>query len=263
MPHVAPTPDQTLCFYRAALATARLLDHDGDTRVLDSDADAAWQVYGGEFPPAVRCDLVLRNFAMLYPAAFAPGPVFGLSGWYDDAPWGTGFERPALPLVEKLFVHRDIPESVGDALEVSLRAWGLGADTDDAVHTLTAKISPQTIVLVSAGRASAACARAFLRNDRLSIRSQFILVSGDPASRHALGITCALLHQAGLPLLVDVRRDDAESLESWANREKRRLGLTRADLVVLSPDAPGREQEATKALAAALGATETIVLAAS
>ena len=40
-------------------------------------------------------DLVLRDLAMLYPAAFAPDPVFDLPGWYDDEPWGYGFERPA------------------------------------------------------------------------------------------------------------------------------------------------------------------------
>jgi hypothetical protein len=56
-----------------------------------------------------RCNIVLRNFAMLYPAAFAPGLVFGLSGWYDDEPSGTGFERPDAKVVEALFTLRTAP----------------------------------------------------------------------------------------------------------------------------------------------------------
>jgi hypothetical protein len=262
--HFVPTQDQALSFYRAALTTARLIDQDSDPRVLDADADAAWQAYGSEFPPVVRCDLVLRSFAMLYPAAFAPGPVFGLSGWYDDAPWGTGFERPERNTVERLFAQRAVPQSTTEALDISLREWGLAANTLAAEQTLAARISPKTIVIVSGGFAAAAVARVFLRGERLAVRSQVLLVSADPAARHALGIACALLREVGLPLLADLRRDDNESLNAWASRQKKgRLELNRADLLVLSPDASASEQEAAKALAAALGAAERLDVAAS
>ncbi|WP_437872646.1 hypothetical protein [Sorangium sp. So ce363] len=119
MKDTAPTQDQAMCFYRAALSTARLIDRENEHRVLDADADAAWRAYGGDLPPVVRCDLVLRNLAMLYLAAFAPGPVFSLSGWYDDDPWGAGFERPPARMVEGLFAARatrlDREEALGAA----------------------------------------------------------------------------------------------------------------------------------------------------
>lgn len=262
MVNVDPTPGQALQFYRAALATARLLDQDADPRVLDADADAAWRAFGGEFPPAIRCDLVLRNWAMLYPAAFAPGPVFNLSGWHDDAPWGTGFDRPDHKTMDALFLsQRNVPATNADALDAALREWGMVTETTVAEHALTPRISPQTVVVVAGQLAVSSLARIFLHGERLVLRTQVILASADPGSRHVLGITCALLRQARLPVFVDPRRDPKESIADWVAREKRNLEVTRAELVILSPDAPANEREQAQALGAALGAAETIDLA--
>jgi hypothetical protein len=256
-----------MSFYRAALSTARLIDHENDHRVLDPDADAAWRAYGNDLPTVVRCDLVLRNFAMLYPAAFAPGPVFGLAGWYDDDPWGTGFERPAASLVEGLFAACATPPSAALALEQALAAWDLSGqpapseagDTESA--GLHERISPTTNLVVAGARATAAVARAFVRGERLSARSQVVLVSERPESRHALGIACALLREAGVPLLANLHRAPDEPLGSWASREKQRLGMAQARLLVVSPDTTATELSAAKALAEALGADETVTMA--
>jgi len=251
------TPDQALNFYRAALLTARLLDQESETRMLDADADAAWEAQAGEFPPVVRCDLVLRNLAMLYPAAFAPGPVFGLSGWYDDAPWGTGFERPDRHLVETLFAQRSVPASSIDALDAALNAWNLASVDAPA---LTARISSKTTVIVTGGRAAASVIRLLLGLESPALRTQVLLASVDPGARHTLGLACALLRQAHSPFFVDVRRDEKESLDTWADREKRRLDVARADLVVLSPDASPAERQAALALARCMSALETVEL---
>jgi hypothetical protein len=264
---IPPTQDQALAFYRAALPTARLMDRDAEHRVLDADADAAWRAYGDDLPVAVRCDLVLRNFAMLYPAAFAPGPVFGLSGWYDDDPWGTGFERPPAHVVEGLFAVRSAPESAHDALDQALAAWGLAAGDPH----LSAALSPSTCVIAAGARALAAVAHAFLRGERLSARTQIIVASARPAGRHILGLTCALQNEQGVPLLLDLSlRDEAahgeapsDRLARWADREKQRLNLTRARFLVVSPDADAGDIEAARALAAVLGADETISLEAA
>lgn len=261
MPPTMPTQEQAVCFYRAALTTARHLDRESDARVLDADADAAWHAYGGDLPVVVRCDLVLRNFAMLYPAAFAPGPVFGLSGWYDDEPWGTGFERPPHKAVESLFVSRNAPHDQADALELALRSWGVGAATQAAEESLRTRISPSTNVIVAGALAAAATARVFLHGERLSVRAQVLLVSVDPAARQILGITCALRREAGVPQLANVPRERSdEPPADWASREKRTITMTRADLLVLSHDASPSEHAAAKALAAALGANDIIAI---
>jgi hypothetical protein len=255
-----PTRDQAISFYRAALSTARLIDRDNDHRVLDADADAAWRAYGSDLPAAVRCDLVLRNFAMLYPAAFAPGPVFSLSGWYDDDPWGAGFERPPAPVVEGLFALRTAPATPADALDQALTAWGLAAG-EPPDPRLSESFSPSTNVIVAGARALAEVARAFLRGERLSARTQLIVVSDRPESRHILGLACALLREHGVPHLIDRRRDADEPIARWADREKQRLGAVRARFLVVSPDADADEIASARALAAALGADETLSLA--
>lgn len=262
MIQTAPTEDQALSFYRAALSTARLIDWDSDHRVLDADADAAWRAYGGDLPAVVRCDLVLRNFAMLYPAAFAPGPVFGLAGWYDDDPWGAGFERPAALTVEALFAGRTAPATTADALDQALAVWGLAVG-DPPDPRLSALFSPDTNVVVAGGRALAEVAHAFLRGVRLSARTQLFVVSDRPSSRHVLGLTCALLNDCGVPHLIDCRRRDDETAQRWAEREKQRLGAARARFLVVSTDADPGELESARALAAALGAGETLSLGAS
>ena len=270
MTQTTPTPHQSMSFYRAALSAARFLDRDNDARVLDPDADAAWKAYGSDLPSVLRCDLVLRNFAMLYPAAFAPGPVFRLSGWYDDDPWGTGFERPPAKEVEAIFAKRPpASTNAAEALELALVAWSLAGARDadahaDAVvdHQLASRLSPSTKLLVVGARAVAEVARAVVRGERLVARTQVIVVGDQPESRHVLAIACALLREAGLPLFAEPPLTADEPLTTWAAREAPRLGGVRAQLLVTSSDAAPRDLEAARALASALGVDETIAIAA-
>lgn len=257
-----------MSFYRAALSAARFLDRDNDARVLDPDADAAWKAYGDDLQPVIRCDLVLRNFAMLYPAAFAPGPVFRLSGWYDDDPWGTGFERPPAKEVEAYFAQRPTPSAnAAAALELALVAWSLAGSRDaDAPAPvdpqLASRLSPSTKLLVVGARAVAEVARAFVRGERLVARTQVIVVGDQPESRHVLAIACALLREAGLPMFAEPPLTADEPLTTWAAREAPRLGGVRTQLLVTSSDAAPRDLEAARALASALGVDETIEIAA-
>ena len=234
-------------FYRAALAAARRIDHDSDHRVLDADADAAWRAYGADMPDVVRCDLVLRNLAMLHPAAFAPGPVFGLPGWHEDDPWGAGFVAPPAAVIEGLFADRAAAASAAEALDEALDAWGLGGG-DDA--DLAARISTTTHLIVAGPRAAAAVARAFVRGERLSWRTQVVVVSEGPSARHIAGITCALLGERGVPPFVEPSQEPGDTTATWAARERERLGAPRAQLCVLSSDATRAESEAARALGA-------------
>ena len=84
-----------------------------------------------------------------------------------------------------------------------------------------------------------------------------------PPCRHVLGLTCALLNDRGVPHLVDCRRRDDETASHWAEREQHRLGAARARFLVVSTDAEPGELESARALAAALGADETLSLASS
>ncbi len=257
----SPTPEQALSFYRAALITARLVDQASDPHMLDRDADAAWRAYGDDLPAVVRCDLVLRNFAMLYPAAFAPGPVFGLSGWYDDNPWGSDFERPAPQKVEAIFAQRS-PSTPGEALDLALEAWGLAASCKAAPDArITERLTRATFVVVCGTRALSEIVRAFAADERLAIRAQVLLVSTAPAARQLLGMACALNREAGVPLLANLQRAEGEAWSAWADREKRRLGVAQARLFVVSADETEETRAAAAALATALGAADAIDVA--
>ncbi len=256
-----PTPDQALAFYRAALAAARFVDLEADPRTLDRDADLAWRAYGDDLPVVVRCDLVLRNLAMLYPAAFAPGPVFGLAGWYEDCPWGTGFERPSAKLLEAHFGKRQAAADADAAFDESASAWGVDVPRR-RLPGLAEKLARATHVVVSGAAALAEVVRVFTADERLSLRAQVILVSDSPGPRHLLGVACALSRQAGVPHLAQLERADGESWADWAKREKARLGITQARFFVRSPDASVEERAAAEALASALDASDTIEVSA-
>lgn len=257
----APTPDDALSFYRAALAAARFVDLEADPRTLDRDADLAWKAYGDDLPLVVRCDLVLRNLAMLYPAAFAPGPVFGLTGWYEDSPWGTGFERPNARTLEAYFAKRQAPADATAAFDESASAWGV-ATTTAGLPGLAEKLARATHVVVTGGLALVQVVRAFAADARLALRAQVLLVSASPGPRHLLGLACALSRQPGVPHLAELERPPGESWAEWAKREKARLGITTARFVVTSADCAPEERAAAAALAEALGVDDAIEVSA-
>lgn len=232
------TRDDTLAFYKAALAAASYLDRDGPDRLLDSEADAAWRAYDATMPAAIRVDLVLKNLAMLYPAAFAPGPVFELPGWYDDDPWGVGFERPPRDELEALFRRRESPGDFAAALARVREAWTVRAP---APASFAGRLTPTTQVLVCGASATSAVAEAFSSRDNHEVRTQTLLVSETPASRHLLGIASALGRQQGLPRFLSPSPDAAEEVQ--------RRGLAPASLLVVSADATPRELRCATALA--------------
>lgn len=231
------TRDETTAFYKAALAAALTLDRHGPDRLLDGEADAAWRSYDATMPAAVRFDLVLKNLAMLYPAAFAPGPVFELPGWYDDDPWGVGFERPPRDEIEALFRRREAPGDFDAALARVREAWTVRAPRPS---TFAGGLTPTTQVLVCGAAAACAVAQAFGSRDNHEVRTQTLLVSETPASRHLLGIASALGRQQGLPRFL------APTVEA---DEVQRRGLSPASLLVVSADATARELKCASALA--------------
>ena len=252
-------PEQALSFYRAALPAARLVDASSDPRTLDDDADAAWKAYGDDLPAVVRCDLVLRNLAMLYPAAFAPGPVFALTGWYEDNPWGSGFERPPPQLVEAAFSKRIAPASLDAAFDEALEAWGLPRAPSTAVDPrIVDGLTRATNLVVCGTRAMLEVARAFAHDERLSIRAQVLLVTSEPAARHLLGLACAMTRNAGPAALANAARADGEGVAEWARREGARVGMAQAKRFVVSSDASASGVEAATELAHALGASDRI-----
>jgi len=251
MPPPAATKDDALAFYKASLAAALFLGQTApEHRLLDTEADAAWKAYGDDLPVMVRFDLVLKNLAMLYPAAFAPGPVFDLPGWYDDDPWGVGLSRPPKEELEALWRNRKAPADADAAFTAVAAAWTL-APAKNA--TFATKLSPKTNLIVAGAAAMLHTGAAFQGRDNLDIRMQVLLVSDRPAPRHVLGISCAFGRRAGIPKMVT-------SAPKQSAAKASDLGLSTASLLAVSKDATDQERQAALALADHFHVTERVEL---
>jgi hypothetical protein len=225
------TPDNAVAFYRAALAAGIFLDQGSSDRAFDADADVAWRTYGADLPLVIRIDMALRNLAMLYPAAFAPGPLFQLPGWYEDDPWGVGFERPPRDELEALFRSRSPQNSPGDVLAHAAAIWGA-----ESAGTLSVRWTPTTQVLVAGPTAMVSVVSALAADAACDVRSQVVLVSDGACARHLLGIASALRRSSGMPRFL------ASSLSGSE-------GVLPATVMVTSKDATVAERAATTRLA--------------
>lgn len=223
--------EQTRAFYRAALVAGLFLDGSGADRLFDADADAAWRTYGADLPVVVRFDLALRNLAMLYPAAFAPGPLFQLPGWYEDDPWGVGFVRPPRDELEAIFRSRGSAPSADDVLLQVAKHWGRSS-----TEATAAALTPTTQILVVGADAVLAVARALAVESACDVRSQVVLVSDGAGARHLLGIASALRRSSGMPRFLSSSLVGAE-------------GAVPATVLVSSKDASAAELAAAMRLA--------------
>jgi hypothetical protein len=80
-------------FYAAALLGLRALDERESTpRRFGPDAEARWTQFSGSLGPGDRIDILLRDAAGTWGAAFAPAECFGLFGLADDEPFGPDWE---------------------------------------------------------------------------------------------------------------------------------------------------------------------------
>ena len=224
-------PGQARAFYRSALVAGLFLDTVGPDRLFDADADVAWRTYGSDLPVVVRLDLALRNLAMLYPGAFAPGPLFQLPGWYDDDPWGVGFVRPPRDELEAMFRSRGLAPSADDVLLQVAGHWGCSSP-----KAISAPLTPTTQLLVAGPTAMLAVAAAIGKDAACDVRSQVVLVSDGACARHLLGIASALRRSSGMPRFLSSSLAGAES-------------ALPATVLVISKDASAAENAAATQLA--------------
>jgi hypothetical protein len=197
--------EQAKAFYRGALLTGLFLDSDGSDRLFDPDADVAWRTYGDDLPLVMRFDYALRNLSMLYPAAFAPGPVFQLPGWYDDDAWGVGFTRPPRDELEALFRDRAAAATPLKVLEESAKHWGVSGHVP-----LQSAVTPMTQLLVAGSRALMSVVEALGAHTSCDVRSQVVLISDGAGARHLLGIASALRRSSGMPRFLSSEPTPAE-----------------------------------------------------
>lgn len=205
-------------FYAAAVLGLRALDTPA--RRFGSDADARWAQFAGSLGAGDRIDILLRDAAGTWGAAFSPSECFGFPGLADDEPFGPDWGGIDDHAAKKLLAGSTSSATL-DAI-----AAALGVEvTSVAVPSLTTS----TKLVVAGGAAMVAVARAFASNRALKWTHQVLAIADRSTFRQLASLAAVLLGADGRTVMV-------RSSEG-ANNALRALSAPHIDLAVVSPDA--------------------------
>jgi hypothetical protein len=167
-----------------------------------------------------RIDILLRDAAGTWGAAFSPSECFGFFGLADDEPFGPDWNGIDDHSAKRLLAEPDAPATFGHI------AIGLGVK---AGSVSVPHITPSTKLVVAGGTAIVSVATVFAENKALSWTDQVVVVADKPAWRQLAGLAAVLLGARGRTVLVRA----VEGAES----APRNTGFAHLDAAVISPDA--------------------------
>lgn len=215
------TFEQRSAFYSAAVLGLRALDaRETTARRLGPDAEARWAQFAGALGAGDRLDILLRDAAGKWGAAFSPSECFGLFGLAHDEPFGPDWGGIDSPAAKRLLID------VSDAVTLDQVATALGVKP---IPVVVPALTPSTKLVVAGGGAVVAVAKAFADNRALSWTDQVVVVATMPAFRQLAGLGAVLLGARGRTALV---RPTGE-----ADGVLRSVGFAHLDAAVVSPDA--------------------------
>ncbi len=215
-----PTSQERMSFYRAAVVGLRALDaRESTPRRLGADAEARWTQFAGALGAGDRIDILLRDAAGSWGAAFSPSDCFGLFGLAPDEPFGPDWGG-----IDDDSAKRLIAEAAAPTMEHAARSLGV-ALTNVAVPALT----PSTKLIVAGGAAVVAAARAFADDRALSWSDQVVVVADDAACRQLAGLAAVIGGARRKTTLVRPTGAVDDAL--------RAAGFAHVDAAVVSPDA--------------------------
>ena len=219
-------------FYAAALLGLRALDaRESTPRRFGADSEARWTQFAGALGPGDRIDILLRDAAGTWGAAFSPAECFGLFGLADDEPFGPDWAGIDDASAKRLLSEPVPPASLDNIAEQ------LGVATTSVV---VAPVTPSTKLIVAGAGAVLSVARTFADNRAFSWTDQVAVVSDVPATRQLAGLAAVLLGARGRTTVV--RSGDG------AVSALRTLGFAHVDAAVVSADAEGSAAELARKL---------------
>jgi hypothetical protein len=215
------TFEQRSAFYSAAVLGLRALDaRETTARRFGPEAEARWTQFAGALGAGDRLDILLRDAAGTWGAAFSPSECFGLFGLADDEPFGPDWDAIDGPAAKRLITD------VSGAATLDQVASALG------VKPMPVVVPPLTLsskLVVAGGAAIVAVGKAFADNRALSWTDQVVVVAAMPAFRQLAGLGAVLLGARGRTALVRPTLD--------ADGVLRSAGFAHLDAAVVSPDA--------------------------
>lgn len=220
-------PQERSAFYGAAVLGLRALDaRESTPRRFGADAEARWTQFAGALGPSDRIDILLRDAAGTWGAAFSPSECFGFFGLAADEPFGPDWGGIDDQAAKRLLVDPD------PSVTIEHVALGLGVK---AVSVPVPPVVPSTKLVVAGGAAIVSVARVFADNRALSWTDQVLVVAEDAAFRQLAGLAAVLLGARGRTALVRPGEgaDDA----------RRAAGFAHVDAAVVSLDAEAAAAE--------------------
>lgn len=220
-----PAGQERDAFYAAAVLGLQALDsRERSPRRFGADADTRWSQFAGSLGAGDRLEILLRDAAGIWGAAFSPSECFGFFGLAEDEPFGPDWMSINDQAARRLLAEPEAPATLEHV------AYALGVKgTTLPVPT----IAPSTKLAVTGGTAIVSVANVFAENKALSWTDQVVVVADKAAWRQLAGLAAVLLGARGRTALV--RPTEADKL--------RALGFAHLDASVVSPDA---EPEAAK-----------------
>jgi hypothetical protein len=233
VPASAPTADEREAFYTAAVLGLRALDaQEQAARRFGPDADARWSQFAGALGAGDRLDILLRDAAGKWGAAFSPSNCFGFFGLADDEPFGPDWASLQDPAAKGL-----LTETGGEGATIARVAAILGVVvTPVSVPSLT----KATKVVIAGGAALVAAANAFAKNRELSWPNQVVAIANRGAFRQLAGLTAVLLGARDPTLIVRPSADAANAM--------RAAGFAHLDAAIVSSDAEPEAAELARGL---------------
>lgn len=215
------TEKQRLAFYSAAVLGLRALDaRESTPRRFGIDAEARWAQFAGALGAGDRIDILLRDAAGIWGAAFSPSECFGFFGLADDEPFGPDWVGIDDHAAKHLLALPGAPPTIEHV------ANGLGVKE---ASVLVPPFAPSTRLVVAGGTAILSVAKLFAEKKALSWTDQVVVVADEPAGRQLAGLVAVLLGARGRTVLVRATQDADSTL--------RAAGFAHLDGSVISPDA--------------------------
>lgn len=214
-----PTKENRAAFYGAAVLGLRALDlRETTPRRFGAEAEARWTQFAGALGAGDRIDILLRDAAGTWGAAFSPSECFGFFGLADDEPFGPDWGGIDDASAKRLLAEPDAPATLDHV------AYRLGVK---AASVPVPAVTPSTKLVIAGGTAIVSVAKVFAENNSLSWTDQVVVVADKAAWRQLAGLAAVLLGARGRTALV--RPTEADKL--------RALGFAYLDAAVESPDA--------------------------
>lgn len=215
-----PSSQDCAAFYGAAVLGLRALDaRERTPRRFGADADARWAQFAGALGVGDRLDILLRDAAGTWGAAFSPSECFGFFGLADDEPFGPDWDGIDDNAAKRLLAEPDAPASLEHI------AYGLG------VKVASVPVPPliaSTKLVIAGGTAIVSVAKVFSENTALSWTDQVVIVADKPVWRQLASLAAVVLGARGRTVIVRPNADAENALRAG--------GFAHLDAAVVSPD---------------------------